>query len=80
VKSSRGDVLFKGVCRQVGSEADIKTCRQVGRDEGGRAGMQEGGHKCRKTDIKRYRRSGVQVYMQSLRPTREKDVCTQMAS
>ncbi len=49
-------------------------------NEGGRAGRQEGGHKCRKTDIERYRRSDVQVYIQSLRTTRDEDVCTQIAS
>jgi hypothetical protein len=56
-----------------------RTGRQTGMNEGGGAGRQGEGYKCRKTNIERYGRSDVQVYMQSLRRTGDEDVCIQIA-
>jgi hypothetical protein len=47
--------------------------------EGGGTGRQGEGHRCRKTNVGRYGRSDVQVYMQSLRTTGDVDVCIQIA-
>jgi hypothetical protein len=67
-------------CGLTSNYCTYRCVQQVGRNEGGRAGGREGGYRCRKTGIKRYRGPDVYVYVQSLRMSRGEDGCTQIVS